>query len=173
MVSDRIEEYRLHKGYKVVELATIIGISHGSLSDIKNGKTEPRADTLEKICRNTDINAHWLLTGEGPMLRTEEPEAIPAAEMVGAANQPVMEAFVEIMNSDDDDAKGSLSRNVFTFQRTVRNEKKIVAMEKKIDMLEGAIALINRRLERDEETDFKTGRKAARGVQGAGKENGR
>ncbi len=107
------------------------------------------------------------------MLRTEEPEAIPAAEMVGAANQPVMEAFVEIMNSDDDDAKGSLSRNVFTFQRTVRNEKKIVAMEKKIDMLEGAIALINRRLERDEETDFKTGRKAARGVQGAGKENGR
>lgn len=70
-IGTRIKEYRLRKGYKVAQFASIIDISQGSLSDIENEKTKPSAETLSSIVRHTDINALWLLTGEGPMLRDE------------------------------------------------------------------------------------------------------
>jgi len=68
-IGKRIRSYRKEKGLKVKELAQIIGISQGSLSDIENEKTKPSADTLSSIVRNTDINPYWLLTGKGPMLK--------------------------------------------------------------------------------------------------------
>lgn len=67
MINKRFEEYRLKKGLKVKELADIIGISQGSLSDIKNERTDPKAETIEKFALNTDVNPVWLITGKGPM----------------------------------------------------------------------------------------------------------
>lgn len=65
MIGARIREYRQSKGVKVADFAKQIGISQGSLSDIENGKTKPAAETIAAIVRNTDIDATWLLTGEG------------------------------------------------------------------------------------------------------------
>ena len=79
-IGQRLKEYRKIKGIRTItSFSETIGISQGSLSDIENEKTFPSADTLQKIIQNTDINAHWLLTGEGPILREmkgEEEEAI-------------------------------------------------------------------------------------------------
>jgi len=49
------------KGY---ELAQVINIFQGSLSDIENGKSYPSAPTIIKIMTKTDIDIHWLLLGE-------------------------------------------------------------------------------------------------------------
>jgi transcriptional regulator with XRE-family HTH domain len=66
----RLTVYRKIRGIRTVtNFSEIIGISQGSLSDIENEKTFPSADTLHKIVEKTDINAHWLLTGEGSPLR--------------------------------------------------------------------------------------------------------
>jgi transcriptional regulator with XRE-family HTH domain len=79
-IGRRLKEYRKIKGIRTItSFSEIIGISQGSLSDIENEKTFPSADTLQKIIQNTDINAHWLLTGEGSLLREikgKEEEAI-------------------------------------------------------------------------------------------------
>lgn len=63
-LGSRIREYRLSKNFKVKKFAELIGISQGSLSDIENEKTNPSAETLESIVRNTDIDIYWLFTGD-------------------------------------------------------------------------------------------------------------
>jgi transcriptional regulator with XRE-family HTH domain len=69
-IGHRLKEYRRIKRIRTsTSFSEIIGISQGSLSDIENEKTFPSADTLKKIIKNTDINAHWLLTGEGSISR--------------------------------------------------------------------------------------------------------
>ena len=69
-IGHRLKVYRKIKGIRTItSFSETIGISQGSLSDIENEKTFPSADTLHKIVEKTDINAHWLLTGEGSPLR--------------------------------------------------------------------------------------------------------
>jgi transcriptional regulator with XRE-family HTH domain len=81
MIGTRIREYRKKKGLKLIELAKIIGISHGSLSDIETEKTDPSTETVLKFVRNTDINLAWLFTGDGPMVMVDYPNVVaePAA----------------------------------------------------------------------------------------------
>ncbi len=76
MVGQRIREYRKKKGLKLIELAKLIGISHGSLSDIENEKTDPKTETLLKLVRHTDINLAWLFTGQGPMVWIDYPNEV-------------------------------------------------------------------------------------------------
>jgi len=60
----RIRQWRKDQLLKGFQLAKIIKISQGSLSDIENSKSDPSAATLVKLYANTDINMHWLFTGE-------------------------------------------------------------------------------------------------------------
>lgn len=72
-IGHRLKEYRkIKKIHTITSFSELIGISQGSLSDIENEKTFPSADTFQKIIKNTDINAHWLLTGEGSIVRENE-----------------------------------------------------------------------------------------------------
>ncbi|MBF0567537.1 MAG: helix-turn-helix transcriptional regulator [Nitrospirae bacterium] len=57
---------------KANQFAEVIGISQGSLSEIENQKTNPSAETLSLIVRNTNINSFWLLTGEGSMYKDDK-----------------------------------------------------------------------------------------------------
>lgn len=69
-IGQRLKEYRKIKGIRTItRFSEIVGISQGSLSDIENEKTFPSADTMQKIARNTDVNLHWLLTGEGSIIK--------------------------------------------------------------------------------------------------------
>ena len=62
----RLRDYRKQRKITGIELASTIGISQGSLSDIETGKTNPSLGTIENIIRNTDIDIIWLITGEEP-----------------------------------------------------------------------------------------------------------
>lgn len=66
-LGDRLRQWRKSIPMKSYELAKLIHISQGSLSDIENNKSLPSADTLAKIYQSTNINIIWLLTGKGPM----------------------------------------------------------------------------------------------------------
>ncbi|QPJ61265.1 MAG: helix-turn-helix transcriptional regulator [Candidatus Nitronauta litoralis] len=67
----RLREWRKTLPLKSFELARLIKISQGSLSDIENDKSLPSADTLAKLYQHTSVNIIWLLTGKGSMTRTE------------------------------------------------------------------------------------------------------
>ncbi|MDH5762857.1 MAG: helix-turn-helix domain-containing protein [Nitrospinota bacterium] len=66
----RLRQWRKTLPMKSFELARLIKISQGSLSDIENNKSLPSADTLAKLYQFTDLNIIWLLLDNGPMLRT-------------------------------------------------------------------------------------------------------
>lgn len=69
----RLQEYITNKGISFNKLAIELGLSNSYFSKmVKNGGSIG-SDVIEKILRiHTDINANWLLTGQGDMLKIEE-----------------------------------------------------------------------------------------------------
>ncbi|MEK9627890.1 MAG: helix-turn-helix transcriptional regulator [Nitrospinota bacterium] len=75
----RLRQWRKSLPLKSYQLAKLIKISQGSLSDVENCKSLPSADTLAKLHQYTNLNIIWLLTSKGPIRKTqnapgEEPE---------------------------------------------------------------------------------------------------
>jgi len=62
-IGERIKAFRIREKMTLVQLANLIGISHGSLSGLENNKSKPSAETLSNLCLYTDIDIEWLLTG--------------------------------------------------------------------------------------------------------------
>jgi len=60
----RIRKWRKDKGVKSFELAKLIRISQGSLSDIENSKSNPSSPTIVNFMKYTDIDIFWMLTGK-------------------------------------------------------------------------------------------------------------
>lgn len=54
-------------GIKKVEFAKRLKLSPPYISEICSGKTIPSDRTISDICREFDVNEHWLRTGEGDM----------------------------------------------------------------------------------------------------------
>lgn len=66
-VGGRLRMWRHSNMLRLVDLAELIGVSQGSLSDLENDKSLPSAGTLTGLCVKTDLNIYWLLTGQGPI----------------------------------------------------------------------------------------------------------
>ena len=74
-IGGRLKLYRETKVINSKVFSELLGISQGSLSDTETNKRFPPAKSLQNISRNTDLNIHWLYTGEGNMIRGPEKEA--------------------------------------------------------------------------------------------------
>lgn len=107
VLGERIRIYREALGLKGKEFAAIIGISGGSLSDLENDKTKPKADTLESIVLKTDVNPMWLLTETGEMRRGTAP--VPS---VSEKPDPYIASVSEMMRAMDDDTKKYIQLSV-------------------------------------------------------------
>ena len=70
-LGSRLRQWRKSLPLKSFELAKVIKISQGSLSDIENNKSLPSADTIAKLYQHTDLNIIWLLTGKGPIVKSQ------------------------------------------------------------------------------------------------------
>jgi transcriptional regulator with XRE-family HTH domain len=65
----RIRRFIDYKSISPVELADQIGVQRSNISHILNGRNKPGAAFLEKFLFTfPEVNARWLLTGEGDML---------------------------------------------------------------------------------------------------------
>jgi transcriptional regulator with XRE-family HTH domain len=71
-VGGRLKYWRKVSRLRLVDVAALIQVSQGSLSDLENDKSLPSATTLTGLCQKTDMNLYWLLTGEGTMVSKEE-----------------------------------------------------------------------------------------------------
>lgn len=71
-VGGRLKYWRKVSRLRLVDVAALIRVSQGSLSDLENEKSLPSAVTLTGLCQKTDMNLYWLLTGEGSMVSNEE-----------------------------------------------------------------------------------------------------
>jgi len=66
-VGGRLRFWRNSNMLRLVDLAELIGVSQGSLSDLENDKSLPSAGTLTGLCLQSNLNIFWLLTGKGPI----------------------------------------------------------------------------------------------------------
>jgi transcriptional regulator with XRE-family HTH domain len=69
----RLKEYMLSKSVNAAEFADRIGVQRSNISHILNGRNNPGAQFLEKLLiAFPDLNADWLITGRGQMLKNEK-----------------------------------------------------------------------------------------------------
>lgn len=67
MLNERIKELRKALNLTQQEFADRIHISRGALAVYEIGRNEPIDAVIALICREFDVNEHWLRTGEGDM----------------------------------------------------------------------------------------------------------
>lgn len=58
-----------------------IGAATGILSNAFKNDTSLSLETILKIVKRYNVNANWLLTGEGEMFRGEEKNTVPTIQM--------------------------------------------------------------------------------------------
>ena len=98
-MNERIKQIRKNSDCKTLEkFGKRLGISSAAVSLIESGKNVPSTQTVKSICREFNVNEHWLRTGEGEMFVQKN------------ENDEVME-FFEKMKLDADD---SLKRRLVT-----------------------------------------------------------
>lgn len=72
-MKDRIKKYIDYKGVTAGELAVILDVQRSNISHILNGRNMPGAAFIEKLLlKFPDLDARWLLTGEGVMVLDSE-----------------------------------------------------------------------------------------------------
>lgn len=70
----RLRTFRKTKKLSGEELGAVVGIGRGQVSSIENNKSMLTLEGCIKICTTyPDLDANWLITGQGEMLKEEVP----------------------------------------------------------------------------------------------------
>ena len=119
IVLDRIEQFAEKQGIKIGALEKKIGASKGVLSRAIAQKTDIQSKWLSKLVENfPQIDANWLLTGEGSMYRD--------TTVQGGTNPPNRDKYIQMLESKIED-----------------QQKIIDLLENKIESLTGSNANTN------------------------------
>lgn len=66
-MNSRIYQIIVAKGMNKTEFARKLNVSQAYVSQLCSGTKTPSDRTISDICREFDVNEHWLRTGEGEM----------------------------------------------------------------------------------------------------------
>ena len=81
-ITDRINDYIQYRGMSIRAFEGGADIKYSTISAAIKRGTELNTATLLKIIDTyDDINIDWLMTGEGPMLKADQPEEIESVEL--------------------------------------------------------------------------------------------
>ena len=70
---ERLKKWMESEGLKPSVFADIIGVNRATISHILSDRNKPSIDFLEKLLNAyPNINANWLITGDGYMLTKNE-----------------------------------------------------------------------------------------------------
>lgn len=105
----RIMESMQKANLKQIDLARLAGISRATVSLWVNGKTMAiSGDSLTRVARTLNVDAHWLSTGE----RRREALSLRAAEPTvsyGGTEQRLLQLFHSLSEEDQARALGLLA----------------------------------------------------------------
>ncbi len=69
-MKNRLKEFMELKSLNAADLADMIGVQRSNVSHILNGRNNPSSLFISKLLNCfTDLDARWLLTGEGEILK--------------------------------------------------------------------------------------------------------
>ena len=81
-ILNRIRKVINHSGLSDTAFAKSIDVPQATFSNMFQRESEPKPSWLESIINKYNINAHWLLTGEGEMFAEKEKENLPCSREV-------------------------------------------------------------------------------------------
>ena len=90
-INDRIKDIRRSTGLSQTDFAERLGTTRGVITNLEGEKTTPNEPFIKLICREFNIDEHWLRTGEGEMRQKL------------TRNQEIAE-FMGVVMHDPDDA---------------------------------------------------------------------
>ncbi len=122
-VNERIKEVRKYLELTQTEFSHQIGLSQSNLGQIEIGKSNPTINTIHKIISKFHIDAHWLLLGEGEMIKYN-------SDMLGAVVQ---------------NGKININGNNTIHHNNVQEaENEIALLRKELDMLKEKVKSIEK-----------------------------
>ncbi len=72
-MKDRIIKFMTHENLTATRFADEIGVQRSSISHILSGRNNPSFEFIQKMLdRYKQLNADWLIMGNGPMLKKNE-----------------------------------------------------------------------------------------------------
>lgn len=90
-INDRIKDIRRSTGLSQTDFAERLGTTRGVITNLEGEKTTPNEPFIKLICREFNIDEHWLRTGDGEMRQKL------------TRNQEIAE-FMGVVMHDPDDA---------------------------------------------------------------------
>ena len=71
-MKDRLQQFLIEEALSPSKFADEIGVQRSSISHILSGRNNPGYDFIQKILKRfPNLNADWLLMGQGKMYKTE------------------------------------------------------------------------------------------------------
>lgn len=104
-MKDRIREVREHSGLSMEKFGARIGIGKASISLLESGKNNPSAQTISLICREFNVNEHWLRTGEGEMFEQTRESVLDRLTVeydLDREQRAVIEGFLDLTPAERD-----------------------------------------------------------------------
>ena len=108
---ERIKRYMDYKSISAGELAGLLEVQRSNISHILNGRNMPGAAFIEKLLLCfPDLNARWLLTGEGEMIekkdsatsRPDSNQSLPEKESHGATRvDPIVKSVKSSVSENE------------------------------------------------------------------------
>lgn len=95
-MNERIKKIRQALGLSQDDFGRRLGVTRGAITNIELNKVDPKPLFVELICREFDIDEHWLRTGEGEMFRPK------------TRNEELLEFAVRAAESPNSDIKAKL-----------------------------------------------------------------
>lgn len=86
-IKERARIFCAHKGIKVADFERASNLSNGYLNNVRKS---PSLEKVEGIrVAYPDLNVHWLITGQGEMLKTQSTNTVVTGDVSGNGNQIV------------------------------------------------------------------------------------
>lgn len=160
MIGERIRELRGTETQ--IQWETRFGVTRDTIRRYERGTNPPDADFIGSLCRAYNINAHWLITGEGSKyLGGSEP--IPASQPAQDSRPVVtmpsdslgmaegMTILGRIYGSGDQVFIRAINANLHAFNEALDNKAQAQQAINQLNAMEKRMAVLETRLTKLEE----------------------
>ncbi len=123
-MKDQIYKIMEAEGLSPAKFADEIGVQRSSISHIISGRNKPSYDFIIKILgRFSGINAEWLLTGKGSMIKSSGKADNTGAKQSSLFDQPIKNSVEREKNLDYKSSNESADALRLSYERSSSTEK--------------------------------------------------
>lgn len=126
-MKDRIKHYIEHKEISAGELSVLLDVQRSNISHILNGRNKPGAVFIEKFLKAfPNLNARWLLTGEGVMSEDSAVEVKLTDNTLPFATTPKIDVEPKPEATKDESISNPIKEHILPLASSDNVEKMIL-----------------------------------------------